>query len=124
MRFSLIPIALAVMLAACSSTPASSSAVDPADADFTITSAELSFDKSTLTVPAGEAFTLALVNESSMPHNVAIYTDDSASEDIYIGAVITNDTVVYEIPALDPGEYFFRCDVHPVDMVGTLIVEG
>jgi plastocyanin len=27
--------------------------------------------------------------------------------------------VMYDVPALDPGTYFFRCDVHP-QMNGTL----
>jgi plastocyanin len=27
------------------------------------------------------------------------------------------------VPALDPGTYFFKCDVHP-DMNGTIVVEG
>jgi hypothetical protein len=29
----------------------------------------------------------------------------------------------YEIPALEPAAYFFRCDAHPV-MTGVVTVEG
>jgi len=29
--------------------------------------------------------------------------------------------VTYDVPALAPGSYFFRCDVHP-DMAGELTV--
>jgi plastocyanin len=29
-----------------------------------------------------------------------------------------------EVPALETGEYFFVCDVHPADMAGTVVVEG
>jgi plastocyanin len=28
------------------------------------------------------------------------------------------------IEGLEPGEYFFVCDVHPTEMTGTLVVEG
>jgi plastocyanin len=31
-------------------------------------------------------------------------------------------TTTYTFEAPDPGEYFFRCDVHPVDMTGTFVV--
>jgi plastocyanin len=122
-RVSLAGLALVGLLAACASSPESPSTVDPADADVTITSVDVAFDQTTLTVAAGEPFTLALINEDAMPHNVAIYTDSSASEDLFVGEVITEDTIVYDVPALEPGEYYFRCDVHP-DMNGTLIVEG
>jgi len=123
MRLSLAVVAVVAMLAACGSPPASPGTVDPADADVTITSVDMAFDQTTVTVPAGEAFTLALVNQDSMQHNVAIYTDSSASEDLFVGEFIGEGTIVYDVPALEPGEYFFRCDLHP-DMVGTLIVEG
>jgi len=123
MRLTLATMALVAVLAACASSPESSGTVDPADADVTITSVDLEFDQTTVTVAAGEPFTLALVNEDAMPHNVAIYTDSSASDELFVGDVITQDTIVYDVPALEPGEYFFRCDVHP-EMTGTLIVEG
>ncbi len=124
-----IPLFLAALvtvalLAACGSTPGGAeSSADPADADVSVTAVDTAFEQKTLTAPAGEAFTLALVNEDALPHNVAIYTDASASEEIYIGEYVTDGTIVYDVPALEPGEYFFRCDLHP-EMTGTLIVEG
>lgn len=123
MRRSLAGLAMVALLAACGSTSASQSTADPADADATITSVDMAFEQTTVTVSAGEAFNLALVNEDAMPHNVAIYTDSSASDDLFVGDHVANGTIVYEVPALEPGEYVFRCDLHP-DMVGTLIVEG
>lgn len=125
-RFGLTGLGLAVALAACGTSaaqPPASGGADPATADVTITSVDMAFVEETMTVRAGEAFTIALVNEDTMPHNVAIYTDSSASEELFIGDMVTDGTIVYEIPALEAGEYFFRCDLHP-DMVGTLIVEG
>jgi plastocyanin len=82
----------------------------------------MAFDQETLTVPVG-AWSLELVNEDSMPHNVAIYRDESATETVFVGELVTGTTIVYEVPALEPGTYFFRCDMHP-DMKGTLIVRG
>lgn len=119
---SAIAIALVSVLAACG-TAAGDPGVDPSTADVTVTSADMAFDTSTLTAPAGETFTLALVNEDSMPHNVAIYTDETKSEKLFEGELVTDATIVYEIPALDAGEYFFECSLHP-DMTGTLVVEG
>jgi plastocyanin len=54
---------------------------------------------------------------------VAIYTDASLSEEVFVGEVITEGSILYAVPALEAGEYFFRCDVHP-EMTGTLVVEG
>jgi plastocyanin len=126
-RLTVAAVAVVALLGACSSSPSSSAAASGdasgGDADFTITAADMQFDQDTLTVPAGEAFTLEFINEDAAPHNVAIYTDSSASEDLFVGEVVTETTIVYDIPALEPGEYYFRCDVHP-DMQGTLIVEG
>jgi len=84
------------------------------------------FDQSELTAQAGGTVTVRFDNEDGgVPHNWALYIDDSASEAI-AGAnegICTgpcSDDITFELPA--PGEYFFRCDVHPTQMTGTFIV--
>lgn len=39
------------------------------------------------------------------------------------GSGAAEKTVTYELTAPPPGSYFFRCDPHPEDMTGTLVVE-
>jgi plastocyanin/uncharacterized membrane protein len=93
-----------------------------ADADVTMCAFDdQRFIPSTLAVPAGEPFVVAFRNEDGgVPHNVGIYRDDSAEESLFVGDLVDGPTTVtYELPALDPGAYFFRCDVHP-QMNGTL----
>lgn len=114
-------LALVVLLAACTAStagPGQPSGVT--DADVTITSRDLTFDVATLTVPADSPFSLQLTNLEAAPHNVAIYRDSSASDDVFVGDVISSSSIVYQVPALEAGSYFFRCDVHP-DMNGTLV---
>ena len=124
LRLPVLAVALAAVLAACGSASGGDDAdTPPAEADYTVTAVDMAFDPGTLTVAGGEAFTIALVNEDAMPHNIAIYTDESKSEKLFEGEVITDDTIVYDIPALDAGEYFFDCSLHP-NMTGTLVVEG
>lgn len=122
-RLSLLAVAMAAVLAACGSSAGDGGTVDAVDADIVVTSADMAFESDTLRAVADEAFSLALVNEDSMPHNVVIYTDSSKSEKLFEGATVTDGTVVYDIPALDAGEYFFDCGLH-AEMTGTLIVEG
>jgi plastocyanin len=123
LRLPLLAVALAAVLAACGSTTAGEQPEQPeqVEADVTVTSVDMAFDPGTVTAPAGEAFTLALVNRDSMPHNIAIYSDSSRSEKLFEGEMVTNGTLVYDIPALDAGEYFFDCSLHP-NMTGTLVV--
>ncbi len=88
----------------------------------------IAFDKTVLTVPAGTEVTVSFDNQDTgQSHNWAVYTDDSASEAIAGGAFENVCTAPCNAEVtfgpLDAGEYFFRCDVHPTDMVGTLIVE-
>ena len=83
------------------------------------------FDTDCLAAPAGEAFTIAFDNhDAGIPHNVSIYTDESATTALFTGAFVTGpDTATYKVDALEPGTYFFRCDVHPATMFGTFIVK-
>lgn len=82
------------------------------------------FEPDSLTIEAGVETHLTFQNDDAgIPHNVSIYTDETASENLFRGETITGPTSVNYVFTIDTaGEYFFRCDIHP-DMVGRLIAE-
>jgi len=63
-------------------------------------------------------------NDAGVPHNFALYTDKTAATKIFAGDLVTGvKTVTYSFTAPSvPGNYFFRCDVHPELMTGTFVV--
>jgi plastocyanin len=83
----------------------------------------LQFSTSEIDLPADETSTLTLDNqEAGVPHNIAIYTDESLAQVLFQGETITGpDTIDYDVPAIAEGEYYFHCDTHP-DMQGTVVV--
>ena len=87
---------------------------------------DLAFTQPCMVANAGEAFTIHFVNADAMPHDVAIYNDSSKSNEIMRGEVQPGQGEIdYEVEALDAGQYYFDCTVHPADMNGTLyVVEG
>jgi len=97
----------------------------PAGQVIQLTAKNIAFDTNSLSVSAGQPFTVAFDNEDSqVPHNVAIYTDNTATNVLFRGDVVTGPaTTSYAVPALQPGTYFFRCDIHPTLMFGTLVVK-
>lgn len=100
-------------VAECSASPAAAVTVCAFD--------DQRFSADRLTAPTGEPFGLAFANEDDgVQHNVAIYRDSSIEESLFIGELVEGPTTVtYDVPALGPGVYYFRCDVHP-QMDGTL----
>jgi plastocyanin len=97
--------------------------VSVTDGTVEITADQLVFDANVIQAPAGEAFTITLVNNDTAPHNISIYREEGG-EEIVVGDVINGgETVDVEVPALDAGEYFFVCDIHP-EMNGSVVVEG
>jgi plastocyanin len=89
-----------------------------------LSAASVAFDTDQLTFAANEETTLPFNNEDSAPHNFSIYEDESAEQDLFVGAEATGGSAIdYQIPPLDKGEYFFRCDLHPSSMTGTVTVE-
>ncbi|MDQ3915540.1 MAG: cupredoxin domain-containing protein [Actinomycetota bacterium] len=81
------------------------------------------FDVETITLAAGEPASIDFENKDALQHNIAIYEDESASAEIFKGEIIEGgDSTTYEFEAPQPGEYYFRCDVHP-DMNGTVVSE-
>jgi hypothetical protein len=85
------------------------------------------FDETCLAIGATQDFTVTFRNEDpQVPHNWSLYVDSSAQArpegapsdfELVTGPAETT----YDLPGLDPGEYFFRCDVHPTTMTGTLV---
>jgi plastocyanin len=78
------------------------------------------FDPTTLSAPAGQAFSIAFKNnDAGLPHNVAIYTDATASTALFRGNTFAGPkSEVYTVSGIPAGTYFFKCDVHP-QMTGT-----
>ncbi|HEX7246901.1 MAG TPA: cupredoxin domain-containing protein, partial [Actinomycetota bacterium] len=89
----------------------------------TVAAAALEFNTDTIELPADTPTTITFDNqEAGVPHNIAIYGDDSLGEVLFQGEVVTGPaSVPYEVPALPEGEFFFQCDVHPT-MTGTVVV--
>jgi heme/copper-type cytochrome/quinol oxidase subunit 2 len=86
----------------------------------------IAFDKDTITVPAGVEVMINFDNkDKGIPHNFAVYKTPAATENIFDGEIITGPRrVTYTFTApKTPGDYFFRCDVHPKIMTGTFVVK-
>ncbi len=86
----------------------------------------MSFSLDEITVPAGASITVELRNQDTgIPHNFAVYDSPALQKTIFQGKVITGpSTIVYQFMApMNPGTYFFRCDVHGTTMTGKFVVQ-
>lgn len=90
---------------------------------LTVTAKSLAFDTDEIDLPAGQPTTITFDNQDAgVPHNIAIYNDDSLSETLFQGEQFPGvDSREYPIPPLDPGTYYFHCDVHNT-MNGSVVV--
>lgn len=94
----------------------------PAGATLNVVARNLSFGVNCLAVPADQPFTIEFASEDGAPHNVAIYTNQSRSEPLFVGDRVDGpETVTYRAPAIAAGSYYFVCDFH-LFMNGTFIV--
>ena len=108
--------------------PAGEAATDGA---FTLTATGTQFDTDEITLKGDEDIAVTLDNQSTVPHNFSVYakvlsgTDQASKNDILFQGDIADpgSSQDYSFPAPDPGKYFFRCDLHPDAMTGTLVVE-
>lgn len=124
----ILALVLTMALAACSSgggetaDSGGGATVAVVNGAVEINADELAFDASTIEAPAGQEFTVTLNNLESQPHNFSVYVSDGG-EEVVTGEIVTGPdaTVDTVVPALEPGTYFFKCDVHP-EMNGTIVV--
>jgi plastocyanin len=121
-----ISAATLMLLAACGGGGGGSNhqaTCSPSGTQLEITAQNNTYDKDCLAVNAGGAFTITLHNDDAgTPHNVEILT--STGGQLFKGALTTGvNTTTYHVPALKPGTYEFKCEVHPDTMHGTFIVK-
>lgn len=87
------------------------------------------FDTSCLATPAGTAFTVQFTNNDvGVAHSFHIFTanpvTDQSAKSLFQGELITGPTAItYHVGPLQPGTYFFHCDVHPTQMYGAFVVK-
>jgi cytochrome c oxidase subunit 2 len=86
----------------------------------------IGYTTTTLEAPAGQPVTVTYTNDAAIPHNIAFYDGpDADSSQIVVSETITgpgaSTTVSFAAPT-EPGAYLFRCELHPLQMVGTLDV--
>jgi plastocyanin len=103
----------------------SSASCAPRGKALSVTARNMVFSASCLAAPARTAFTIRFMNrDPGVQHNLAIYADSSASTALFTGKTITGPaTVTYHVPAVAPGTYYVRCDLHPTQMSGILAVK-
>jgi len=86
----------------------------------------IAFTTSRLEAQAGQPTTLRYANDSQIPHNVEIFSGpDATSPELVQTETITGPgaetETTFTAPG-SPGDYFFRCGIHPLQMTGTLTV--
>jgi len=125
----LLPAVAAVIAVAFTGTgsfaapvPAAGANCSPNGTALKITAFDQKFDKNCLAAPANAAFTIEFSNlDRGIPHNVAIYEDESAQKNFFKGELVDGPgKQTYSVPGLPAGTWFFRCDPHP-EMNGTFI---
>jgi plastocyanin len=88
----------------------------------------IKFDVKDLTADAGKPVTVTLDNQDAgVQHNWALYESESAakknSQPIASSPIKEGpNTSSVTFTVQKPGTYFFRCDVHPTQMTGTLVI--
>jgi plastocyanin len=128
-----IPIVLvaAVAVAACGGD-------DEVDGDGTATTAaagpdvisvvaaDFSFDPIELEATKGDPITVEVTNAGSAPHTLTVYKDEEYAEAVEgadTGNISGGGTGEFTATFDEAGNYFFRCDIHPTQMEGELIVQ-
>ncbi|CAN5644657.1 hypothetical protein BH23CHL6_BH23CHL6_12010 [soil metagenome] len=86
----------------------------------------LAFVPDVLSAPPATDVTVEYLNDSALQHNIHFFAGpDAGSPSIAATELVTGpgapESVSFTTPE-EAGQYFFHCDVHPQQMVGTLEV--
>jgi plastocyanin len=96
----------------------------PGPSAVEVTARGTAFTPTEISVPPGPEATIHFVNEdANLPHNISIFEgQDATGRQVLEGEIITGPAEADYTFAAEPGSYFFRCDVHPTQMTGTITV--
>ncbi len=83
------------------------------------------FSPNSIDLPAGQPAMITFDNEDAgVTHNLDVYSDKEYTQSIAKTPDVPGiNSAQLALPALKPGTYYFRCDIHPV-MTGTITVSG
>lgn len=90
--------------------------------ELSISARDIRFSTDRLEARAGAPITITFQNDDvGVIHNIAVYDANGALVDDARSPFETGPrTQTLAVPALPAGRYLFKCDAHPVEMVGTL----
>ena len=111
----------------CEVHPTTMTGTLEASAPTIVVAQSLAFDTDEIDLLAGTPTTITFENrDSGIPHNLSIYRDEAYTDPVYPpGEPFPGPgEQTYQLPPLEPGTLYFRCDVHPTTMEGTVVVEG
>lgn len=119
-------LALPLLAAACGSDSDNGSSGGDKPGHITLKMFDNYFKPNEVTVKAGTKVTFDLPNVGILPHNLhiaserGIYRESPWMTETIGGGKTTS--LAWDVPAT-AGKYLFRCDVHEVEMTGTITVE-
>jgi len=84
------------------------------EAEVIVKAEGLVFDTDAL-VLRSSGTVVALENEDTQAHNIAVFTsEEDLATPLFRGDLVQPaDSIVYEVPELALGTFYFHCDVHP-----------
>jgi plastocyanin len=96
----------------------------PTGSSITLTAQHISWDKACIAAVAGQPIKVTVINkDGGIAHNFAIWVDSKLTHRLYQTPNVTGPaTKTFTAPALQPGKYYFQCDVHGPAMSGTLVI--
>ncbi len=94
----------------------------PSNGTLTVVALNLAFDLASLSASAGSVTIVFDNQDKAIAHNIHFFSKTSGTSigETAIKPGVATDTL--SLGALAPGAYFYKCDVHPTTMTGTLTV--
>ena len=109
--------------ATLAATAAATTASEGGGTKIVLVASNLTFDKTTLTVPAGQVTIEVDNKDSGIPHNIHFFKGaDATGQSVGMTQITVGPATVTVTLTIEKCDYHFQCDVHPTTMTGKLTV--